>query len=732
MPKWTGSIPIKLLALKKRLRISSLANRQRASVGSRGGVGMGRYRIGVDIGGTFTDIVLLGDEGVLHTLKVSSTPDDYGIGIVAGITTLLADLKIAPGDVFGVVHATTVATNTILEQRGACTALITTAGFRDVLEMRRLRIPVMYDLQYAKPAPLVPRRLRFEVEERVGPRGQIWRPLDEESVRRAAESVRRARCESVAIALLHAYVNPAHERRVADTVREIVGDGVFITCSSDILREIREYERTSTAVVNAYIGPAVQRYIDTLLGRLAGIGIGSRLQVMQSSGGIMPAAAAAEKPAYIVESGPAAGVIACARLARAAGHTNVISFDMGGTTAKTAIVENGEPAKTSEYEVGAGINLSGKLVKGGGYAIKLPFVDVSEIGAGGGSIVAIDKSGSLRVGPRSAGADPGPACYDLGGEEATLTDSFVVLGYIDPDQLAGGSLKLTAERAHSAFVRNVARPLGMDTLDAAHGVFTLAAATMTRAAKAVSTYRGRDPRDFTLVAFGGNGPLVAAEIARSLQMKTVLVPPAPGVFSAIGLLFSDVEREFLQTYLQPLDGLDRIAAEAKFRQLEQEALAALTAEGHARGSVEMRRASDLRYAGQAYELAIAIPDGELDPSQMAEAFHAEHESTYGYRSEADTVELVNVKVQARVPVCVARRWDPTMLHEGGQATAGTRRAYFGRGHGLIETPVLTRRDLANGRRDGPLIVEEYDSTCLVPPGCSADLDGLGNISIAVA
>jgi N-methylhydantoinase A len=565
----------------------------------------------------------------------------------------------------------------------------------------------------------------------MGPRGQVWRALDEGSVRRAAEAARRANCEAVAIALLHAYANPAHERRVAEIVREIVGEGVFITCSSDILPEIREYERTSTAVVNAYIGPAVRRYINTLLDRLVGVGISARLQVMQSSGGIMPATAAATRPAYIVESGPAAGVIACARLARAAGHPNVISFDMGGTTAKAAIVENGEPAKTSEYEVGAGINLSSKLVKGGGYSIKLPFVDVSEIGAGGGSIVAIDESGSLRVGPRSAGADPGPACYDLGGEEPTLTDSFVVLGYINPDQLAGGNLKLKAERAHAVFARSVARPLGMDPLDAAHGVFTLAAATMTRAAKAVSTYRGRDPRDFTLVAFGGNGPLVASEIARTLQMKTVLVPPAPGVFSAIGLLFSDVEREFLQTFLQPLDRLNLAAAEAEFRRIEREALATLSAEGHAEDSIVLRRASDLRYAGQAYELAVSVPDGELDAGKLAEAFHAEHERTYGYRSEANTVELVNVKVQARVPVGIARRWDPTMLHEGGTVSAGTRRAYFGRAYGLIETPVLTRGDLAGGRRDGPLIVEEYDSTCLVPPGCLAGLDRLGNISITV-
>jgi N-methylhydantoinase A len=692
---------------------------------------MGRYRFGVDIGGTFTDIVLLDDAGPVHTRKVSSTPEDYGIGIVSGVTAMLAELGVAADDIDSVVHATTVATNTILEFRGARTALLTTAGFRDVLEMRRLRIPVLYDLQYAKPAPLVPRRLRFEIEERMGPQGQVWRPLDEASVRVAAESVKREGCDAVAIALLHAYANPAHEQRVAALVRETLGDGVFITCSSDILPEIREYERTSTAVVNAYIGPAVERYIETLVARLKSVGIGSRLQVMQSGGGIMPAAAAAQKPAYIVESGPAAGVIACARLARAAGYPNVISFDMGGTTAKAAIVENGEPAKTTEFEVGAGINLSSKLVKGGGYAIKLPFIDVSEIGAGGGSIVAIDESGSLRVGPRSAGAAPGPACYGLGGTEPTLTDSFVVLGYINPNHLAGGSLPLKAELAESTFVDHVARPLGMDTLEAAHGVFTLAAATMTRAAKAVSTYRGRDPRDFALVAFGGNGPLVASEIARSLQMSTVLVPPAPGVFSALGLLFSDIEREFLQTFFRRLNELDAADGEAAFARLEADARAALANEGHGGAAIQMRRFADIRYAGQAYELTVAVPPGPIDTAALAEAFHAEHERTYGYRSEADVVELVNAKVAAQIRVGGGRAQDAIRLKEPTATSVGTRAAYFGRQLGRIDTPVIARRDLAGGKRAGPLIVEEYDSTCLVPPGCAASLDGLGNIVIAI-
>ena len=366
------------------------------------------YRIGVDIGGTFTDVVLLGAAGTLRTRKVLSTPDDYARGVVQGILELLEETGAAPASVTKVVHATTVASNAVLEGKGARCCLLTTAGFRDVLELRRLRIPVMYELQYEQPPPLVPRRLRWEIPERTGPRGEVWAELDEQAVREAAERARDEGVDAVAISFLHAYANPAHERRAAELVRELLGDGVYITCSSEILAEIREYERTSTAVVNAYVGPVVDRYLGSLQSSLAEAGISAPLQIMQSSGGLMSADAATRKPAHLVESGPAAGVVACAFLARATGIANVISLDMGGTTAKAAMLEDGLPVKTSEYEVGAGINLSSRLIKGGGYAIRLPFIDLSEIGAGGGSLVSVDELGIVHVGPESAGADPGP------------------------------------------------------------------------------------------------------------------------------------------------------------------------------------------------------------------------------------------------------------------------------------------------------------------------------------
>ncbi len=392
------------------------------------------YRIGIDIGGTFTDIALVDDAGTVEIRKVASTPDDYSRGIASGLGELITDLAIDPREITGIVHATTVATNTILEFKGALTGLVTTAGFRDVLELRRLRVPVLYDLQYDKPPPLVPRRLRLEVSERLGPDGRVRIPLCEDDVVRAAERFQAENVEAVAISFLHAYANAAHELRTEEILRDILGERVYICRGSEILPEIREYERTSTAVVNAYVGPVIRNYADALAGRLAAIGVDAPIEMMHSGGGIMPLAASVRRAASLVELGPAAGVIACARLVRGErSGANIISFDMGGTTAKAALIENGEAARTDEYEVGAGINLSSKLVKGGGYPIKMPFIDVSEIGAGGGSIVALDGLFRVTVGPESAGAAPGPVCYGRGGTRPTLTDVFVTLGYINND-----------------------------------------------------------------------------------------------------------------------------------------------------------------------------------------------------------------------------------------------------------------------------------------------------------
>jgi N-methylhydantoinase A len=684
--------------------------------------------VGIDIGGTFTDIVILGSGGTVAVNKVPSSPPDYSQAIVEGILEALRSIGAPPSAVQRIVHATTVATNTVLEGKGALTGLLTTAGFRDVLEMRRLRIPVLYDIQYEKPAPLVPRRLRIEVEERMRADGSVKTALNPDSVRRAAAALRESGVEAVTISFMHSYANPAHELEAERLLRAELGEDIHVCRSADVLPEIREYERTSTAVVNAYVGPVVKNYLLSLQRRLHEIGVTCPIEVMQSAGGVMRFQTAIRKPAYLVESGPAAGVVASARVADIANERNIISFDMGGTTAKAAIIENGEPARTTEYEVGGGINLSSKLVKGNGYPIKLPFIDISEIGAGGGSIIKVDEFGHVSVGPQSAGAVPGPVCYNLGGTEATLTDALLTLGYINPDAIAGGSFALNAEAGRAAFKMQVADVLDKEPADAAAGVLAIAVATMTRAVKAVSTYRGRDPRDFALYAFGGNGAVVAAEIARTLQMGCVVVPPAAGVFSAFGLLYADVEQEAGRTVmLQPADTTPD-AVEAIYDELTEQVFDALEADGYARANVAIVRQADLRYLGQAYELTVAARGTPVAVTQLVDDFHAEHERTYGHKSVTDPVEIVNLRVIGRLASAV----EPVRASSTSNAVKSERDVYFGAQFGTQRTPVAERGYLAGASRSGPLIIEDYDCTCIVPPDCIATLDPMGNIRIRFA
>ncbi|MGC9369499.1 MAG: hydantoinase/oxoprolinase family protein [Paracoccaceae bacterium] len=698
---------------------------------------MAKYRVGADIGGTFTDIVVRGDDGSLHVHKLPTTPDNFGRAIVEGVGAVLSRLGEDGAAVEGLVHATTVATNAVLEAKGATTGLITTRGFRDVLEFRRIRIPVMYNLKWKRPEPLVPRNLRLEVDERVGPNGEIWRPLDDESVRAAAEKLRAAGVGAVAISLMHSYANPAHEKRVEDIIREVLGDGIFVTRSSDFLPEIREYERTSTTVLNSYLGPVVENYMKELSGNLKKAGIDVNLQIMKSDGGIMPASAAAQKPANIVESGPAAGVIGGARVSQHAGVNQVVCLDMGGTTAKAALVENGEVAKTTEFEVGAGINISSKLAMGGGYALKLPVVDLSEIGAGGGSIVSIDSGGMMHVGPESAGAVPGPACYGV-GNDPTFTDSMVVLGYLNPDFIAGGHVKLQKSRSEEALNRVVAEPLGLTLQECAHGVFSVACNNMVRAVKAVSTYKGRDPRDCALFATGGNGPMVAAEVARMLNMKRVIVPPHPGVFSATGLLLSNTEAEATQAFVHRLANVDGQEVTDTLNAMKERLEEEMQAIGVSAEDLTVRCLADLRYVGQAFELTVELsPDEEgiFRPEVMAEAFGVEHERTYGHRGEAsEPVECINLRVAAIVKSkdTILETLSSTALERAVQEEpTKTRSAYWGAKYGVFETPIIGRNALVGDVMEGPVIVEEYDSTVVVPPKTKVTLDEQGNIDITL-
>ena len=692
---------------------------------------MSKVRIGVDIGGTFTDISIMDAQGGIITKKVSSTPDNYARAIGEGLAAAFGENALGGTDVAELLHGTTVASNAILELKGARTGLITTKGFRDVLELRLLRMPRLYDLLWEKPPTLVERSLRLEVTERVDAKGKIVTPLDEAEVEAAVDKLLAEKVEAISVCLLHSYVNDTHEKRIRDIIRRRA-PGMLLSISSEVLPEIKEYERTSTTVINSYVKPVVNRYLTSLDQDLKGIGITAPLLLMQSNGGLTPAEVAAEMPVHIIESGPAAGVIGARSLARRAGFDKIISFDMGGTTAKAALVEDGEVTRAEEYSVGGGIMIGSRLMSGAGYVLKVPAIDLAEVGAGGGSIIAIDAGGAPQVGPESAGSFPGPVCYGLGGEEPTVTDANVVLGYINPTHLAGGAVKLYADKSKAALTEKVAKPLGIEVERAAYGAHMVAAANMIRAIKAISSERGRDPRQFALVAFGGNGPLFAAGMALALGMDSVIVPPSAGVFSAVGLLYSDVEYNLSRTYRQHTRLLDLPALVAAWQGLEDQARAKLTADGFRPDQIKLRRFAKLHYKGQAYELSVPVPDGpitEATAAQLDQAFGDEHERTYGHRAgPSEPVELVSLNLTA------VGELDTLRDARGGLVAStqapGERQAYFGPEHGWLATPILSREHLVGRDWPGPAVIEEYDCTCVVPPGMTARLDAYGNIAIA--
>jgi N-methylhydantoinase A len=681
-------------------------------------------RIGIDIGGTFTDLVAIAADGRVVTHKTASTPHDYGEGIIEGLRTLLAA---EGGDVSEVLHGTTIGSNTVLEGKGARTALITTRGFRDILEIRDLRMPVLYDLHWTKPRALVERRLRLEVTEKLRPDGSVATPLDRASIAAAIDMLRAEKVQSVAICLLHSYANPAHEREVADAVRAALPD-IAISVSHEILPEIKEYPRTSTTVINAYVQPVVRAYVTALAARLRSLGIAAPLQLMQSNGGLASAEFAAMAPAHIIESGPAAGVVGGAALAIRLGEPRVITFDMGGTTAKAGLVENGEVLRSEALEVGGGVMTGSRLLVGAGYLLKLPAIDLAEVGAGGGSICRLDAAGAPKVGPDSAGADPGPVCYGRGGADPTITDCNLVLGYLDPAGLVGGALKLDMDAARASIARKLAEPLHRSVEEAAFGMLRLASASMMRAIRAVSVERGRDARQFALLAFGGNGPLFAAAIAAELGIARVIVPPLPGVFSAFGLLVADAEHHATRSLRTRLDEADPAHVQSVLDGLVAAGADRLTRDGFSRDRHVFRRAVLARYVGQSSEIEVPLPDGDL-LSGFAELFGREHERNYGFRAPPEEpVELMGLSVIARG--ISERSRLPDSIPPAETETPASRRAWFPDA-GWIDTPVVSRAQLTTAKRSGPLIVQEYDATCLVPRGVTAALDPFGNIRLAL-
>ncbi len=696
-----------------------------------------RFRVGVDTGGTFTDLIVLGDDGRMVRRKVLSTPDDFSRGILQALAEALAELGLDGHGLDGFIHGTTVATNAILEAKGGPLGLLTTRGFADVLEIARGRwADDVHDLAWVKPEPLVARAHRRELAERMDARGQPLLAVDDDDVRRALAALRADGIRNVAVCLLNAYANPAHEQRIRALAQAEFPD-VNVCISTDVLGEAREYERTSTTVINAYLMPVVDRYLQRLQAALRTVGYDGSVLVMQSNGGVLSADLARRRPVNIVESGPAAGVLASCYLAEQVGTRNLIAFDMGGTTAKATLIEDGKPFESAEYHVGGGMSHAGG--GGGGQVIRVPSIEIAEVGAGGGSIAWLDDGGALRVGPRSAGAAPGPACYGLGGTEPTVTDAYAVLGYLNPGAIAGGARAIDVSRARDAIARVFCGPgSGMSVEEAAWGIYAVATANMIRAVRAVTIERGRDARDYTLVAFGGAGPLHAAELGRAMGLPQVLVPSSPGLFSALGLLVADIRHKQTRSVITPVAGLDAAGVarlDAAWRDLEERAVADMVAEGHRRETLVVERSATLQFLGQSFELVVPAPGGTLsqdDIVALAERFAEDHRRTYGYREPVSRVQVVSLRVEARSVMPKAAYADLGRQAMADAAPAAAPRdAWFGPRHGWRSARVLRRSELQRGAVAGPAIIEEFDTTIVVAPDCRATLDAFGNVVIAI-
>jgi N-methylhydantoinase A len=686
-------------------------------------------RIGVDVGGTFTDVVLALSDGRIHVNKTTTTPLDPGEGVAAGVAAVLKETGFDPGEVAEVVHGTTVASNTILQKAGARTGLLTTRGFRDVLEIGRIRTPGMFDLAWSKPEPLVPRRWRIEALERIAGDGSVVMPLDEASVRAAADFFLAESVEAVAICFINSYVNDVHERRAAAILR-VAAPSLLVTASHEVLPEIKEYERTSTAVVNAYLLPAMRGYLSKLAERLSAIGVAAPIQVMASNGGMIGIGTVRERPVFAVGSGPAGGVAGAARLGPSIGAADLIVFDMGGTTAKAAIVEGGEPQIVTEYEFRDGISTPSRFVKGAGYMLKVPSIDIAEVGSGGGSIARIDAGGLLVVGPESAGGDPGPACYGRGTQQPTVTDANMVLGFLNPRALAGGSLPVDATLSRRAVEAHVAHPLNLPLEDAAHGIRQVANVNMARAIRAVTVERGKDPRDMALMAFGGGGPLHAVDVARLLGIRRVLISPVSGVFSAAGMLAAEAVHEFIRPLLAPLAAVEASTVREALESMAVDGRAALAIEGYNAAAVQLRYAADMRYLGQSSQLTVPMPLGPFDAAALHAAFERLYRDTFGYAADGEPVELVNLRLSA--VGTASSRLDFGRLHLDVRALAGEtgeRMVSFARGEPRIEVRLLPRAAVERNSVAGPAIIESYDTTIVVPPGCTARAVGAGCIAI---
>ena len=675
-------------------------------------------RIAVDIGGTFTDLVAVDDDGHVFRSKSLTTPDD----LARGIGDCLKDANVDVGGASFFVHGSTVTINAVLEHKGARTGLITTKGFRDVYEIGRGNRPEGYNLFFKRPVPLVPRDLRLEVDERLYATGEVLTPLDEQSAAQAIGALKKAGVESVAVCLLHSYANAAHEQRLGELLRQQFS-GVYVSLSHEILREFREYERTSTTVLNSYVGPLVSRYLVSLEKMLGAAGFRGTFRVMQSNGGVMSADTAKKMPVTMMESGPVAGVIAAARLGETLGCRHIISFDMGGTTAKSSLIKDFHPEVTSSYYVGGYVT---------GHPMMLPVVDIVEVGNGGGSIAWIDPAGGLKVGPQSAGAAPGPACYGKGGAEPTVTDANLIAGRIDPEYFLGSGIRLQRDQAAAAVMEKVGKPLGLSLEEAALGILTIANFNMSLSVRAVSVETGYDPRDCVLVPSGGGGALHAMAIARELSVPKVIIPPMPAHFSALGMLMADLKHDYVQTFVRELAETNGAQIADAFAVLEKSAIETLSEEGCKPEQILLRRFLDMRYRGQEYTLPVPVAE-ELrtlsDFDAIRARFDQMHQEHYGHSAPKEPVMMVNLRLSAlgkfdnELPLAAA-----SVGADRGEQ--GRRRVIFDTAP--VDCPIYLRSGFEAGDRlTGPAVIEEVGATILVYPGDTMQVNELGQLVIDV-
>ena len=685
------------------------------------------WRIGVDIGGTFTDVAVVDEtDGAIGVAKVSSTPEDFGRGVITALEQAIARYGIRPDAVTLLAHATTVVTNAILEEKGGRVGLIATRGFRDILELRRSARADLYDMFQSSPSVLVPRRRRLEVTERIAADGSVVVPLAEDEIDGLVSALQAARVEAVAVSLLFSFLNDSHERRLGERLRAAMPN-IPVFLSSEVLPEIREFERTSTTAICAYVAPILASYLARLSEAVATMGLPTPY-VMGSGGGVFEIEESLRVPAMVAESGPAAGVIAAALAGRQIARPDLLSFDMGGTTAKASLIRDGVIETTPEYEVGGGGSAS-RWLHGTGHPIRVPVIDLAEVSAGGGSIAWIDPAGALRVGPQSAGAAPGPVCYGRGGVEPTVTDANLLLGRLDAKSLLGGALPIDYARAEAAISTRIAAPLGLTVGQAAAAILAVVNNAMAEALRIVSVERGHDARAFSLICFGGAGPLHATALAEELEMTEVVVPPVPGAFSALGLVGSDIRRDYGRTFFAPLDEVRPAALEDAYRDLEGVARRMLARTGLPEADWALARSADLRYIRQAYELNVAAPN-PVDPAALAtlgERYHDRHAQTYGHANRDERVQLVTLRLSAsaRLPELALVQKMPT---GAGSASEKARRPVWFASVGQVETAIHDRdRMVAGDRLDGPVVIESLDSTIVVPPDWTARMDERGFI-----